>query len=124
MERNLPNLSLDEICERLENGRLAGACGGCHGLGTPNCPGLLVSEIGVMAMCEGNKEAEAKLRDIMEWPEKELRGIAYFYAVVVENPSEETANAIVSFGARPENQEIMRRVDEVINRGVVGNRSI
>jgi hypothetical protein len=121
MERNLPKLSLDEVCERLENSRLAGACGGCHSAGTPNCPGLLVNEIGVMAVYEGSKKAEAKLRDIMEWPEEELRGVAYFYAVLLEPPDEEMANAIVAFGARPENQEIMKRVDEYFKTGILSN---
>lgn len=117
-------LSLEDICYYLEQSRLTGGCGACHGGSLPYPPCLLVNELGTIAMEERNKEAEAKLRDIMEWPQDELRVIAYFYAMFVDNPSEETANAIVAFGAKPENQEIMKRIDEVINRGVVGNRSI
>ena len=122
MER-LTGLSFDEICERLERNRAASVCDICHGIGDPsNCPGLMVNELGVMAVLEKNKKAEAKLRDIMDWPEKELRGFAYFYAIQIDRPDAETGSAIVAFGDRPENESIMRQVDKYIAEGVIGGQ--
>jgi len=115
MERQT-DLSLEDICAHLEQAKLTGGCGACHGGTLPYPPCLLANELGVIAVDGGSKKAEAKLRDILGWPQEELRGIAYMCLTGIEKPDEETANALLAFAQRPENEEIMEWVDEELNK--------
>jgi len=115
MERQT-KLSFEEICECLEQNRRMSVCGACHGGTLPYPPCLLVNELGVIAADEGSKEAEAKLRDILGWPQKELCGYAYMYLTQMEHPDNETMNAMLAFAQKPENEEIMELVNEELNK--------
>ncbi|MEK7211256.1 MAG: hypothetical protein AAB731_01345 [Patescibacteria group bacterium] len=109
-------LSLEDICAYLEQSRLSGECGACHGGALPYPPCLLVNELGVLAVNEGNKEAEAKLRDILDWEQDELRAIAYLCLTQVEKLDEETASALLFFAQKLENEDIMEWADEQFKR--------
>ena len=110
------DLCFEDICAYLEQSRLTGGCGACHGGSLPYPPCLLVNELGVFAINGGSKEAEAKLRDILDWPQDELRAIAYMCLASIEMPGRETGSAMLAFAQRPENEEILCFVDRQLGR--------